>query len=67
MATCPESATVWNDGPPRLVSDVLTSLSVDLADGHLAEAVGVSFDGKVIVGNGHVPGGERGMWVARLP
>jgi uncharacterized membrane protein len=68
LTSCSGGATVWRDGQPSLVSDVLTSLAVDLAGGDLENAVGVSFDGKVIVGNGRPPGGGMtGIWVARLP
>jgi uncharacterized membrane protein len=67
LQSCPGGAIVWIDRKPSHVSDVLASFAVDLGGGSLDNAVAVSFDGKVIVGNGHVPGGILGGWIVRLP
>jgi probable HAF family extracellular repeat protein len=63
----PSRAVIWDAHGVRLASDIVTSLGFDLAGAELDEAIGVSYDGTVIAGNGRAADGSFGAWVLRLP
>jgi probable HAF family extracellular repeat protein len=51
----------------RDLHQVLTDLGIDLTGWGLAEATGISSDGRTIVGYGASPNGQREAWIAFLP
>jgi probable HAF family extracellular repeat protein len=51
----------------RRMADVLAQQGLDLGDWSLAEATGVSADGRTLVGWGTNPTGDWEGWIARLP
>jgi uncharacterized membrane protein len=62
-------ASFWDaaHGMRNLKSVLTTEFGLDLTGWTLAEATGVSADGKVIVGHGVNPQGKREAWRAELP
>jgi uncharacterized membrane protein len=62
-----EDAVIWDRaGGARRVADELARRGVDTAGWTLRNAVGVSADGKVVVGNGIGRTGDMNPWIARL-
>jgi hypothetical protein len=52
---------------PRLLSNVLAALGVDVSGWDLRTVTSVSADGKVVVGGGIAPNGISRSFIARLP
>ena len=63
------NAFIWDSA--RGMRDVKALLEddfgFDLTDWHLKEAVGVSYDGLTIIGNGINPAGQDEAWIAQVP
>lgn len=60
-------AFIWDTtNGMRELDVVLTDLGLDLAGWELREAWGVSADGRVVVGHGRNPSGQREAWIAAL-
>ncbi|MEM1082486.1 MAG: hypothetical protein AAGI48_00050 [Verrucomicrobiota bacterium] len=58
-----KTAVIWDaTNGLRKLSDVLTQHSIELTGWTLTEAVGISSDGDVIVGNGINPSGDPEAW-----
>jgi uncharacterized membrane protein len=64
-----DEAFIWDaDHGLRNLQDVLTTdFGLDLTGWTLTSAVGISWDGTVIVGNGFNPSGYPQAWVATVP
>jgi len=63
-----QEAVLWRAGQPFAVSALLRAAQVQTADGwQLSEVVALSRDGRVLVGNGLNPTGQREAWRAVLP
>lgn len=63
-----EVACLWRQGlGVRSLAQHLANASVRVGDWKLTEATGVSKDGRVIVGNGVNPSGQKEAWIVRLP
>jgi uncharacterized membrane protein len=62
-------AFVWDEasGMRELRQVLADEFGLDLDGWTLAEATGISADGRVIVGNGTNPSGQREGWVATIP
>lgn len=61
-------AFVWDASHGmRSIAQVLTSAGVDLFGWTLTSAVGVSADGRIVVGNGLDPSSQFSGWIATLP
>ena len=60
-------ATVWDaQNGLRAVGDALSAAGIDTSGWALTTALGVSADGKTIVGNGASPDSQQRFWLARL-
>lgn len=63
-----DSAFVWDASHGmRSLTDVLEGYGLDLTGWTLGDAVGVSADGRTIVGTGVNPSGQSEAWLAVLP
>ncbi|WP_353565047.1 hypothetical protein [Haloferula sargassicola] len=59
-------AVIWDPAHGlRRISELLADAGMDLAAWSLTEAVAISDDGDVLVGNGIAPGGTANGWVVR--
>ena len=59
-------AALWTDGRVQKISDILTAAGADLFGWTLDEAVGISDDGKIVLGKGRY-GGRFRAWIVGLP
>jgi hypothetical protein len=61
-------ATVWDPtNGMRRVEDILTAEGIDLTGWTLSEANAISDNGRIIVGRGINPQGQKEAWLAVLP
>lgn len=66
-ASSAAAAARWTDGNSQSIAELLAASGLDMSGWTLTAAHGVSYDGRVIVGEGVNPNGDPEGWIAVIP